>query len=64
MIEKSEYTTKYVFREWGVTFHPPYKNCVLAISIRGKMNTKRTWTIIIPIKICITTSRALKLTKQ
>ena len=51
MIEKSEYTTKYVFREWGVTFHPPYKNCVLAISIRGKLNIKRTWTGIIPIKI-------------
>ena len=36
MIEKFEYVTKYVFRERGVTFHPPYKNCVLAISIRGK----------------------------
>ena len=51
MIKKSEYATKYVFRGRGVTFHPPYKNCVLAISIRGKMNTKRTWTRIIPIKI-------------
>ena len=51
MIKKSEYTTKYVFRERGVTFHPPYKNYALAISIRGKMNTKRTGTGIIPIKI-------------
>ena len=34
-IEKSEYVTKYVFRDWGVTFHPPYKNCVHAILIRG-----------------------------
>ena len=51
MIKKSEYATKYVFREQGVTFHPPYRNCVLAISIRGKMNTKRTETEIIPIKI-------------
>ena len=25
MIEKSEYVTKYVFRERGVTIHPPYK---------------------------------------
>ena len=40
MIKKSEYVSKYVFREQGVTFHPPYKNCVLAISIRSKMNTK------------------------
>ena len=51
MIKKSEHVSKYVFRERGVTFHPPYKNCVLAISIRGKMNTKRTGTKIIPIKI-------------
>ena len=51
MIEKSEYATKYVFRERGVTFHPPYKNFVLAISIRGKMNTKRIGTGIISIKI-------------
>ena len=41
MIKKSEYATKYIFSERGVTFHPPYKNCVLAISIRDKMNTKR-----------------------
>jgi len=47
MIKRSEYTTKYVFQERGVTFHPPYKNCVIAISIRGKMNTKRTGTKII-----------------
>ena len=51
MIKKSEYVTKYVFRERGVTYHPPYKNCVLAISIRGKLNTKRTRVEIIPIKI-------------
>jgi len=40
MIKKSEYVSKYVFWERGVTFYPPHKNCVLAISIRGKMNTK------------------------
>ena len=51
MIEKLEYSTKYVFWERGVTFHPPYKNCVLAISIRGKMNTKGSRTRIVPIKI-------------
>jgi len=51
MIKKSKYATKYVFWEQSVTFRPPYKNCVLAISIRGKMNTKRTWTGITPIKI-------------
>ena len=50
MIKKFEYATKYVLREQGVTFHPPYKNCVLVILIRGKMNTKGTWTKIIPIK--------------
>ena len=51
MLEKSEYVSTYVFQKRGVTFHPPYKNCVLAILIRDKMNTKRTWTKIIPIKI-------------
>ena len=51
MIEKSEYATKYVFWERGVTIHSPYKNCVLAISIRGKLNTKETRTGIILIKI-------------
>ena len=50
MILKSEYATKYVFRERGVTFHPTYKNCVFAISIRGKMKAKGTW-MGIPIKI-------------
>ena len=34
MIEKSEYISKYVFREQGVTFHPLYKNFVFKISIR------------------------------
>jgi len=29
---KSEYATKYVFQERGITIYPPYKNCVLAIS--------------------------------
>ena len=42
MIKKSEYASQYVFQEWVVTFHPPYKNYILAISIKGKMNTKRT----------------------
>ena len=51
MIEKSEYVSKYIFQERGVTFHPPYKNFVLEISIRGKMNTERIRTRIIPIKI-------------
>ena len=51
MLEKSEYVSTYVFRERGVTYYPPYKNFVLEISIRGKMNTKGTWTGIIPIKI-------------
>ena len=51
MTKKSEYAPKYVFRKRGVTFHPPYKNCVLAISIRGKINTKRIRTGIVPIKI-------------
>ena len=51
MIKIFEYTIKYVFRERNVTFHPPYKNCVLAISIRGKMNTKGTGMRVIPIKI-------------
>jgi len=41
MIEKSEYVSKYVFREWGVTFHPPYKNFVLEILIRGRWTKKR-----------------------
>ena len=50
-IKKSEYVTKYIFPEQGVTFHLPYKNYVLAISIMGKMNTKRTRTEIIPVKI-------------
>ena len=36
MIEKSEYVSKYVFQERGVTFYPPYKNFVLKISIREK----------------------------
>ena len=30
-IKKSEYVSKYVFRERGVIFHPPYKNFVLEI---------------------------------
>ena len=51
MIKKFEYVIKYIFREWGVTFHPPYKNCLLTILIRGKMNTKKIWKGIIPIKI-------------
>ena len=29
---KTEYATKYVFRERGITIHPPYKNFVLKIS--------------------------------
>ena len=48
---KSEYATKYVFRERGITIHPPYKNCVLAISLRGKLNTKGTRVESILIKI-------------
>ena len=39
-IEKSEYVSKYVFWERGVTFYPLYKNCVLAISIKGKWTQK------------------------
>jgi len=38
---KSEYATKYVFQERGITIYPPYKNCVLAISLRGKFEHKR-----------------------
>jgi len=49
--KKLEYASQYVFREQGVTFHPPYRNYVLAILIWGKMNTKRTETGNIPIKI-------------
>ena len=29
---KTEYATKYVFWEQGITIHPPYKNFVLEIS--------------------------------
>ena len=54
MIKKSEYAVKNVFGERGVTFFPPYKNFVLEILIRGKMNTERTWVRIIPIKIWLT----------
>ena len=40
MIEKSEYATKYVSGSGVLHFIHLTKNCVLAISIRGKMNTK------------------------
>jgi len=40
MLEKSEYVSKYIFQERGVTFHPPYKNFVLEISIRGRWTQK------------------------
>ena len=51
MIKKSEYATKYVF--WSGVLHSIHvtKNYVLAILLRGKMNTKGTGTGIIPIKI-------------
>ena len=51
MIVKSEYATRYVVQQRGVTFHPPYKDCVITILIRGKMNIKRTWMGIIPTMI-------------
>ena len=40
MIKKSEYVSKYIYWERDITFHPPYKNFVLEISIRG--NEHRT----------------------
>ena len=43
--------TKYMFWEWDVTFPPPYKNFVLEILIRGRMNTGRTGARTIPITI-------------
>ena len=35
-IEESEHVSRYIFREWGVTFYPPYKNFVLEILLRGR----------------------------
>jgi len=35
-LKKLENVSEYVFQEWGVTFHPPYKNFVLEISVRGR----------------------------
>ena len=51
MIEKSEYATKYVFRERGITIHPPYKKLRPRNFVRGKMNTKGTRVESILIKI-------------
>ena len=58
MIEKSEYVTKYVFWERGVTIHPPYKKLRPRNFDKGKMNTRGTRTRIIPIKIRSTIDRA------
>jgi len=63
MSKKYEYAIKYVFRERGVSFHPPFKKLRPRILIRGKMNTKRTWAGIIPIKIRIIKGNAAMLTE-
>ena len=61
---ESEYLTKYVFWEQGVTFHPPYKKLRPRNFDKGKMNTRGAETGTIPIKIWITAGRALESTEQ
>jgi len=38
--QKSEYETKYVFRERGITIYPPYKKLRPRNFVRGRLNTK------------------------
>ena len=39
---KSEYATKYVFWERGITIYPPYKKLRPRNFAKGKLNTKGT----------------------